>query len=269
MAFPADLLSDYQHTAPDGADSAIAFGGGVDTFGDWVELDPDISHDSILTGMVILHESVTIDQWYEGQIGIDETTAIATFRGYTKRIANSSGASGIIWHPSVIGIDAIPANSQLCGRVRWGSSNTTAEWYLAATYLKKPLTGSLLSTTSALKVISPGAALSATTGGSAWTFGTEVEIKASSVGDPWYLTKWVLYRLNGGADIEVRLRTGAGAEIARWGHETGAPTNRQGLFTPIWTPFTLPASTQILVSVRSNVINMSVDLGFDYVDAVS
>ena len=174
-------------------------------------------------------------------------------------------------HPTVIGIDAIASGSRMATRMRWGSTNTTAQWVVSATYLEKPLVGELLCSTGPLLPMKAGTPnpTSLTAGSPAWANGAWVEIRPA--GSVAYLLSWYLWRLTGGTISELDFGIGsAGNEVllTTVRHQSGATLNYIGHHQPLWNPPTVPVSTRLAGRVRCSTASEVCEVGGNLVESV-
>lgn len=278
MAVP--LLYDRQYCLPDATDSVSVTPSGV-SWGNssWVELEDSMPTAGILTGITPLSLaafSASPAVGYEFDIGVGSAgneVVISTFRGSFAFIANTPSASGCPWIPCVFGIDAIPAGSRVAVRMRIASTNTTA-WKVGVTYLRKPLTGSLETTTAPIKTWPPADTAQVLTLTSTWSNTAWAEVREASGAPTWYITGLVIWRLVGNTEIELDFGTGASSSesviwtIRHFGTSMG---NMLGMHVPIWNPISIPANTRLAVRARGTRptgVNVDVYVALTYVESI-
>lgn len=176
--FGAPLLGSVEVTAPSG----LAWGPS-----DWFPLQTDMS-EAILTGvairpnfLVFFGSGVPALQLEIGVDVDDVQTKIAAWPIQYNFSFNSSGLDHGGFMPATIGVDLIPEGCTLLARLRSSTSDFDHIHEVAATYIQKPLVGSLLTTTQP-KIVIPEAAspVTVTSGTPAWTFGSLATIRAAS-----------------------------------------------------------------------------------------
>lgn len=181
-----DTLSDTLYHAPSAAEWATLTCS-TTHWGDSapVELTSGVDADSILVGISVRCIGANSDVTpFEIDIrtGDDGSpTVIATFPGYAHNLADDRTGDDGNQIPTIIGIDAIADGDRLSAVFRKGG--IVADTYaVQAHYLKKPLTGTLLTTTNPL-LVSPSAANNltlATTSATPWTAGAWTEWRGAS-----------------------------------------------------------------------------------------
>jgi len=251
------VLNDLQRAAPAaGANVTLTPSGTAWTSSAWVELIAAVGADSILTGLVVSTawgNSSVVDNHWEIDVATGAAASevvIATFKGRIRGIF-SDVQDSTQWIPTVLGIDAIANGARLSARIRTGSTDTTV-WTCAATYIHKPLSGTILTTAQPLIALpAAAAAVSVTASGTPWANGAWVELRAAS-GAALVLTGIVLSADTSG-ECEFDLGTGGS------GSETVITTVRivaEGASTYFGTyPLSVPldniaASTRIAARLR-------------------
>lgn len=176
---PANVLADRQYGAPADADGVtLVAPGGSWTYGDWVPIVPVTDAAFVLNGITLRPDGALFDGYdFEVQIGVGDEgdeAAIANYKGIQQQVVADIG-SECLHIPNIIGIDAIPLGSRVSGR--WRVQNAVQDAFLSFSHYKKPIGGTLLTTTSPLLCEPFGAnCLSVATSATAWVPGANVEL---------------------------------------------------------------------------------------------
>jgi hypothetical protein len=184
------LLPDRQYPAPAAADGVVVqLPGGSWSDSPYGELIAEADADSILTGIVVRPPGLIFDSWpWEVDIAVGpegeegDSPPIATFRGHTQEVFANFGSDGL-YLPTIIGVDAIPNGSRVSACWRSSSTSSSYQMAISATYLKKPLAGTFLSTPNPLLCYPSRAAnLSSTNlvSDAPWADGAPVQIFGAS-----------------------------------------------------------------------------------------
>jgi hypothetical protein len=257
---PAAYTYNQQFTWPSAADAvAITPDAGTWTDSAWVELTAAADASSVITGIVVQPDDAVTAQAFEIDLGIGASGAesvVATFRGHY----GSGLDCGPGYIPATIALDVVPAGVRVAARLRLSSHSSNNDWKLAATYLKKPLTGSVLTTSQRQKCY-PSAAnnIVATVGASAWANSTWVEVQAATLSGIIVVslvpvtsfvaaagTQWEFDLGVGGAGAEVVIATVKTTDV------TGGTDGPR--VVPLWTPLDMvPAGSRLAVRTRANV----------------
>jgi hypothetical protein len=145
----------------------------------WFELLASASGDLLVTGLEVV--AVGAPEPFEVDLGVGAAaaeTVITTFRGQYR----AAGTHGPGYIPHVIPLDAIPSGSRVAARFRKNGTDVDP-WSVSFTYLTKPITGSLTTTTTPQKVAPVSAILTVTANASAWVDGTWGTVLASAAAD--------------------------------------------------------------------------------------
>lgn len=237
-----EWTTNAQFTAPSAAASvAITPNAGSWVNSAWFELLASVSADALITGIEIpvvgAAEPFRIDL---GIGGVGSESVITTFGGQYKA-AGTHGPGNI---PHVYPLDAVPSGSRISARLRKNGTSVTA-WNVCVTYLKKPVTGNLTTTTKPQKVAPVDAILTVATPASSWVNGTWGTVLAAAGADI-VVVGVVIPALTGSQDWEVDLGVGA---VSSESVITSVPGRRSGLtdgpcFFPLPNPLDVITSGQ-------------------------
>lgn len=175
----------------------------------WVQLIAATDAAAVLTSVIPIPGTTGE---FEIDIGVGSSgseTVIGTLPGHFHSSTAIRSATQMPWtYP----VDLIPNGARVATRLRIDSTST-ATWSIAITYYKKPLTGTLETTTQVSKCQpSAAAALSLPTNTSAWTFGTYAELWSAAPANLLIVGYDVPFSFNG-QDYEIQIATGgAGSE---------------------------------------------------------
>lgn len=221
---PITLLPDRQYTAPSAAHAgAITPAGTAWANSAYVTLLAATPAACVLTGVTLdtaYGTGATAD--YDAEIDLATGAAgsevvIATVRVGNRRSFDVAGAGPTSCAVLPIGIDNIASGVRLAARLRKNDTNTAVLWKVAITYLQKPITGTVLTTTAVLKTLPPAAAgVTLTAGSPAWANGTWGQLRAAAgsalvlvglVGSPSAGGEYELDLGTGGAGSETVITT--------------------------------------------------------------
>lgn len=195
-----------QYTAPAAANGTTITPNAVSwTNSAWFELLASAPADLLVTGL-----SVGIGNQGEpfafdlGVGGAGAESVITTFRGQFRGTLH-----GPVYLPHVIPVDAVPSGSRVAARMRKNGTSVLT-WTAALTYLRKPITGTLTTTTKPQQAAPVDATLTVTSPASAWTNGSWATVLASAGAD-LVIVGVVIPALTSSADWEVDLGVGAAA----------------------------------------------------------
>lgn len=181
-------LASRQFVAPESDSVEITTSGGAAfSASNWFQLAASISADSILTGITIRPTFVVFFpsgptpalqiEIGVGAVGVE--AKIAAWPVQWNFAFNAVYADNGLFLPLTIGIDAIPSGARLVARIKTGSTDVQT-YRVAASYLKKPLIGSILTTDQPQVVIPDSAAPIAITPGGSYSTGAAATIRSAS-----------------------------------------------------------------------------------------
>lgn len=237
-----EWTTNAQFTAPSAAASvAITPNAGSWVNSAWFQLLAAAPADALITGINVVipgaAEPFEIDL---GVGGAGAETVITTFKGQYK----AAGTHGQGYIPHVIPLDAVPSGSRITARLRKNGTSVTV-WNVNLTYLRKPITGNLTTTTKPQKVAPAAAILTIATPASSWTNGSWGTVLAAAAAD-LVVVGVVIPALTGSQDWEIDLGVGAAASESVI---TSFPGRRSGLtdgpcFFPLPNPLDVITSGQ-------------------------
>lgn len=201
-----ETITNPVFTAPSAANGAVVTPSGV-AFANsaWVEVIASADADLLLTAINVIAGAVSAPFWVEVGVGsVGNESVIATVIGYNQQ---TSVASGPLEFRLPLPIDLIPNGSRVAVRMR-KSGTSTVTWSVSISYLKKPITGTLSTTTAVLQAFPTGSALVALPNapGTAWTNSAYTQIVASMAADS--VIAGITAYFSAG-EIECDLATGA------------------------------------------------------------
>lgn len=246
-------LPDRQYAAPAAADGvALVLPGVAWDDSNVEELIASADADLVLTGIVIRPVGIIFTAYeLEVDILVDAMDPpIATFRAYFIEVNASVGSDGLYLGTGRIGIDAIPAGSSLSARL---SANTTETdtIHVSATYLKKPLTGTLLTTTNPLLCYPSRAANVAVFHGGSWATGTAVELFDDS--GPARAIVGVVGKIDvASVQWELDLCTGEGHDVVTTSRGSQAGVSSFANVIEFPHPLQIPAATSLSAQSRGD-----------------
>jgi hypothetical protein len=212
-------LADRQYAAPAAAANVTLTPPGS-SWGNsaWVTLLASTPSACVLTGIVLATnwgDGSSVANSWEVDVGTGAAGSegvIATVKGVIRGIFGQYGDPEL-WIPTGIGIDNIASGVRLAARIRIDSTNTTT-WSCAATYVRKPLTGTALTTAQPLLPLpAAGAAVTVTAHATAWLSGTWVQIRSAS-GAALVIVTVIFDQTSSNVEYELDLGTGgAGSEV--------------------------------------------------------
>lgn len=230
----------------------------------WVSLLAAADADAVLTGLTVrTTHPATVQFEVDIAVGAGHTI-IATRKGISKQLsATVIGAPLDI--PFPIPIDAIPNGDEVFARIRTNSTSTIA-WSVRMRYLKKSITGTLLTTATPTKVAPSGSALIALTTGATWTYGAWVEVIAAAAAD-LVLVGLILEGATATRSWDVQLGLGtAGSETPvnlLPGYTAGVACAPWSV--PLWNPFDgIPSGSRVAMRGRNNGAAISILAGLEY-----
>ena len=209
-------LADRQYTAPSAAAGVTLTLSGVD-WGDsaYGELVAAVDADCILTGITVASWSSSLASYeYEVDIatgGAGSESVIATFRGEQRQVISNVTTDGM-YLPAGIGIDNIANGDRLSARVR-GGTTATHTVNIAVTYLKKPLTGSTLTTAQPLLTLPPAQDDFSFAMGTSWAWGSWFELSPDTRPEAIVITTLIFPTPAATMDIELQLGTAVGGDV--------------------------------------------------------
>jgi hypothetical protein len=190
-----EWTTNQQYTAPAAAASVSLT---VDT-GDWADSDwftvlASAPADLLITGLNVFAVGAAAAE-----------SVITTFAGQYK----AAGTHGSGYIPHVIPLDAVPSGSRISARIR--KNGTDADpWSVSITYLRKPITGTVTTTTKPQKAAPASDIVTVATPVVAWDNGTWQTVLASAAADI-VIVGVAIPALTGSSDWEVDLGVGAAA----------------------------------------------------------
>jgi hypothetical protein len=261
---PAPYTYNRQYTWPSAADAvAVTPNAGTWTDSAWFELVAAADASAIVTGLIVQPDDALgafAATSFEIDLGIGAAGAeavVATFRGHYGDAADC-GPGRL---PAPIGLDVVPNGVRVAVRIRIGAHSTNNAWRVAATYLAKPIRGSLL-TTSRRQQCYPSAAdnIVCTLGAGAWANSSWVEVVAATLSGIVVVslviettfvtttgTHWEFDLGVGGSGSEVPIATVRTCDVIG---TTDGPR-----VIPLFTPLdAVPAGSRLAVRTRASTV---------------
>jgi hypothetical protein len=179
---PNEVLKSSLLVFPAAADSVtLASDGGANTYGTWVELVASAPSNLFIAGITLGDFHTNVENYYGdiqvGHGGAGSEVALATFGFLLVNLGIQAidGNVGVIL--AGIPVSGISSGDRIAVRMRVGSGNNRT-YKVSGLFLPNPITGTLETTSKALKCTD---VVTATSGGSAWTSGSWVEVFSSTV----------------------------------------------------------------------------------------
>jgi hypothetical protein len=279
MATVIDVLQDRQYVMPSAADTSAVTTHGAWTWSDWVELEASMNADSVLTGILAwtnMAGTANLNTPIDVQIGVGTAgneTEISTFRTHHARGVNDPSAQGDVFIPSVVGIDALSSGDRVSYRMQWGSTVDPVTLRGKATYIEKPLTGALFTTTDPMQCLPFGTTnYTLTTGTTSYVFTSWDEIRAAS-GPSMYITYAVVHQITNLTLMEIEFGIGSASSettIYRWVDIGGIKGNQSGAGRPFYNPIYVPANARLAWRIRCNAnAARTATLSINYVESIT
>lgn len=164
----------YLHAAPSGAAGATITPSGV-AFANspWAVIHPGTDVAWVLVGVSATGGAASTSD-FEIDVGVGPTgspTVITTLRGRGPTFLYGHGVL-----PLALPVDAIPSGQPVLGRLRKAGTDTTV-WNCSIQYYKKPMSGTMETTTRAQKTLpSAAASIALNTTASGYVYGTWTQI---------------------------------------------------------------------------------------------
>lgn len=217
----------------------------------WFQLESATATAWLLSSLVIRPDTIGPAATAEFEVGIGAVgaeVAVGRCRGhwYTTYAASPGEL------PLPVLLDAIPAGRRVSIRMRKNSTSTTP-WHVSATYLRKPVTGSLLTSAKPQKTYPDGASsVTITAGAGLWVNGAWTTIIASTA-TAWLVTGVIPAVTGTPSDWEVDLGVGATPVVIttlRFRHTGIAPVDGPTLI-PLFQPLSaIPAGSKVSMRQR-------------------
>ncbi len=205
------FTTNYQFTAPDAGPSAVLTPAAVAWDNSpWVTLINATDADIVVTGIVVKTDSLAnyVTAEFDLGVGTGPITAVTSFAGtWANTVVNSPGVL-----PHTIPLDGILAGQRVSARMRKNDTTTTA-WGVKLQYYKKPIVGSLFTTTQP-QLCYPSAAAPVTlaSSASAWADSMRTELVPATDAD-WAITGLVPnYAFALSTDFEIDIDIGTAPE---------------------------------------------------------
>lgn len=224
----------------------------------WFELDPSTAAAWLMSGLVVTPDQLGPGASAEFEVGVGAAgseIAVDRFRGHWGNTFYASAGE----LPRSVLLDAVAALRRVSLRMRKSNTSVTP-WHVKASYYRKPLTGSVLSSAKPQKTYPEGANhITLTVGASAWATSTTTTLIASAAAD-LLLVGILPYTAGVAADWEFDVCVGANDAAAvrvtsvRFRHNGIQPVDGPTLM-PLYTPLNaIPAGSRVSVRTRSSVV---------------
>jgi hypothetical protein len=261
-----EFLNTQQGALPAAADSVSATSGAIGTYGSYVQITASAPSDLAVTGIATHPGGFSPNTYMTMEVAHGaggSEVALAEFGGWVSMLSGSwfpDSPSGVI--PALIPVKTITSGTRIACRVMRGDSGNTQS--CAVTYVGLPLDGNLETTTSPLRVT---AFVSATSGGSAWTSGSWVQVNASTSA-AWVINHLVTAISASSGFLEVGLGTGAGGaetEIAAFATYSQSSLSGNPNAEPLGLLLdNIAAATRVAVRLRADAASLSANILFGY-----
>jgi hypothetical protein len=250
---PVCWCTNEVHIAPTELAAGVAFtsaaSGGA--FSAWQEVMASAPVDLVGVGVSVWTKGSVWAEWEVGVGAVGAEVTIAKYRDAPLYVSSTYGDPEPARPLSpVIGVDAVPAGSRVAIRVRTGNANKAcvASWL----YMRKPLIGTMLTTSTLGAAAAAYNAVSA--GSGAWTWGAWVEVSAPAE-TPRTICGWVT-GVNGNQPGEFEVEYGAGSAGAETPlvllslYESGY-SGSYGGWHRLANPCALPTNTRVAARYRT------------------
>lgn len=217
----------------------------------WFQLESATATAWLLSSLVIRPDTIGPAATAEFEVGIGAVgaeVAVGRCRGhwYTTYAASPGEL------PLPVLLDAIPAGRRVSIRMRKNSTSTTP-WHVSATYLRKPVTGSLLTSAKPQRTYPDGAfSVTLTAGAGLWVNGAWTTIIASTA-TAWLVTGIIPAVTGTFSDWEVDVGVGVSPVVittVRFRHTGSAPVDGPTLI-PLFQPLSaIPAGSKVSMRQR-------------------